>query len=201
MPVGPPTIAAEHSCTATDAKRLSCTFSGSVPLHEHVGVYYFGIGLERGPGEHLVINNSEHCAHRRAPSIPHHLRQLLMHRFQDDHRAAEEEFKRIWFVLSSICQVYLWVERNAAVFRGQISSPGGSASAFWEIGIRQLKAIALREHRLAATALRGARLHACIELLSQDPQGHPTSWDISHDRPPTPALVSWLRTFQTSCSC
>ena len=68
-----------------------------------------------------------------------------MHRFQDNHRAAEEEFRRIWFVLTSIFQVHLWVERNAEVFRGNISSPGGSALAFWKSGIRQLKAIALRE--------------------------------------------------------
>uniref|UniRef100_M4BHS4 RxLR effector candidate protein n=1 Tax=Hyaloperonospora arabidopsidis (strain Emoy2) TaxID=559515 RepID=M4BHS4_HYAAE len=88
------------------------------------------------------------------------------------------------------------MERNAAVFRGHISSPGGSASAFWESGIRQLKTIDLREHRSAATAVRGTRLHACIKLLSKDPQGHTTSRGISHDKPPTPVLVSWLGPFR-----
>ena len=118
-----------------------------------------------GAGEVELTAHFRQCANRRASSQPHRLRELLIHRFQDDHQAAGEEFRRIWFVLYSICQVHLWVERNAAVFRGKLLYTVGSASAFWESRLRQLKAIALREHRSAVTAVSEMRLLACIELL------------------------------------
>ena len=136
-------------------------------------------------------------AHRRAPPLPPRLLQLLIDRFGDDHTAAADEYRRIWFVLCSLCQVHLWVERNGVIFRGKSTSPAQSALAFWRSGLRQLKAIALREHRSAATAVRGARLHACLDILSQVPTGRQAPQTISHDELTAPALVSRFKTIQT----
>ena len=85
-----------------------------------------------------------------------HLRQRLQHRFQDGYLEAEGTFRRIWFILSSACQVHLWTERNAAVFRAELTNPLRSAVTFWDRSMRQLRAIALREHRSAEHAVKGA---------------------------------------------
>ena len=82
----------------------------------------------------------------------------------------------------------------------ETTSPAHSALAFWRSGLRQLKAIAMREHRSAATAIRGARLHACLDILSQVPTDRQVSLTFSHDELTVPALVSWFRTFQPSCT-
>ena len=153
-----------------------------------------------GVQESAVSGHFRYFAHRRAPPLPPRLLQLLIDRFGDDHTAAADEYRRIWFVLCSLCQVHLWVERNGVIFRGKSTSPAQSALAFWRSGLRQLKAIALREHRSAATAVRGARLHACLDILSQVPTGRQASQTISHDELTDPALVSWFRIFQTSCT-
>ena len=109
-----------------------------------------------GVHESAVSGHFRYFAHRRAPLLPLRLLQLLIDRFGDDHTAAADEYRRIWFVLCSLCQVHLWVERKAVIFRGKTTSPAHSALAFWRSGLRQLKAIAMQEHRSAATAVRGA---------------------------------------------
>ena len=142
----------------------------------------------------MAIDHLRHFAKRQAPPAPNRLLHRLQKRFQ-------EAYKRIWFVLSSLCQIHLWAERNVAVFRGELSNPCVKLSQILGFGLRQVKAIAIREHRSAATAVRGARLHVCTdELVLQDPRGHPPYAEISHDTLPPPALISWLRAFQTSCT-
>ena len=153
-----------------------------------------------GVQESAVSGHFRYSAHRRVPPLSPRLLQLLIDRFGDDHTAAADEYRRIWFVLCSLCQVYLWVERNAVIFEGKTTSPAHSALAFWRSGLRQLKAIAMREHRSAATAVRRARLHACLDILSQVPTGRQASLTFSHDELTVPALVYWFRTFQTSCT-
>ena len=52
-------------------------------------------------------------------------------------------------------------------------SPSTSVKGYMERGFRQVRAIAMREHQAAATAVPGARLHACLELLIQAQSGPP----------------------------
>ncbi|KAF1778115.1 hypothetical protein GQ600_21916 [Phytophthora cactorum] len=134
------------------------------------------------------------CANHQAASIPKHRRNQLDGRFQDDTEAATKEWKRIWQIMAS-------VDRNEAVYRYKKISLQECAAQYWVIGTRQLRALAKREHRKAGTAIRGATLLACLELFVQDPRGSPSLSAISHDQPPgTPAIISWLRKFQISCT-
>ena len=75
-----------------------------------------------------------------------------------------------------------------------------SATRVWESGIRQLLALAKREHRGIRTVVRGALLHAGIELFTQAPRNIGASPGNSHETLPDPDLISWLRSFQTSCT-
>lgn len=145
----------------------------------------------------LLLN----CANRQAPAISRNLQLLIARRFQDDSEAAEKEWKRIWHIMSTVCQTTLWTVRNDVVFRDDHASVSASTARFWDTGLRQLRALTKREHRGADTAIRGARLHACLELFAQDPRGFPHHPGTSHDQlPVNPALISWLRNYQRSCT-
>ena len=131
---------------------------------------------------YLVTSNLfSNCGNSQAPPIPRRLSMRLQHRFQGDSTPLQQNFGQIWFFLSSICQEHLWSERNAVVFGGFQTSPSASVNHYWERGIRQLETIAIREHRATATAVCGARLHTCLELLIQKPYGYPPYARVSHD--------------------
>ena len=141
------------------------------------------------------------CANRRATAIPRYRKALLVDRFDDDAPGAGLGWQRIWTILTTVCHTRLWTDRNAVVFRGADQYGHNGTEQQWEACIRQLRAVAKREDRAAATAIRGATLNACIELLIRQPRGSPLFQGIGHDQPPgTPALISWLRTFQRSCT-
>ena len=72
-----------------------------------------------------------------------------------------------------MCLEHLWSERNAAVVRGALTSPSAIVKSYRERGIRQVRAIAMREHRAAAIEVRGARLYTCLEVLVKEPRRHP----------------------------
>lgn len=140
------------------------------------------------------------CANRRAPSIPQAMKDQLLRRFQDDVVAGETGWTRVCFLLSSMCLTHLWTERNDAVFRGLHTTSSQSVHRFWSGGIRQLTALALREHRSAATFIQGAQLHACIEILLLEPKRSAVVDTVSHVTTPEPVLISWLQSFQSSCA-
>ena len=56
------------------------------------------------------------CVNRQAPEIPALQQSRLLESFQDDAAAGEQVWRRIWFLMSSICITYLWCERNDTVF-------------------------------------------------------------------------------------
>lgn len=140
------------------------------------------------------------CATRQAPAIPSRQRHRLFLRFQDDIEAAVEGWKRIWFLMCTICLTHLWNERNEAVFRREQSTVTTSVARFWSQGIRQLTALAKRDHRGTDTVVQGAILHACLDLFTLEPRDLPVAPEISHDTSPSPVLLFWLQSFQTSCT-
>ena len=139
-------------------------------------------------------------ANRQAPAISPRLRQRLLKRFTEDAAAGVRVWKRIWFLMSTMCLTHLWQERNDAVFRGVLTTTSQSVTHFWESGLRQLLALAKREHRGISTVVQGALLHAAIELFTQAPRDIGVASSNSHETLPDPDLISWLRSFQTSCT-
>ena len=137
---------------------------------------------------------------RQAPSIPVRQRLRLTKQFQDDADAAVVFWNRIWFLMSSTCLTQLRIERNDAVFKGERTSVPQSISRYWEVGIRQLTALAKREHRGVDTVIQGALLHAGIDLFTIEPGVFSETRVESHETLPDPVLLSWLRSFQTSCT-
>ena len=105
----------------------------------------------------VVASCLGNCANRQAPAIPVLQWSRSLVRFHDDAAAGELVWRRIWFLMSSICITHLWSERNDAVFRGVQSTTAQSVVRFWTTGVRQLTALAMREHRGAATVLQVAR--------------------------------------------
>ena len=140
------------------------------------------------------------CATRRAPAIPTRQDHQLLIRLQDDYEAGVKVWQRIWFLMSSICLSHLWKERNDAVFRGVQTTVAHSVARFWAHGVRQLTALAKRDHRCPDTAVQGAIMHACLDLFTLEPRDFPVASEVCHDSSPTPVLLSWLRSFQTSCT-
>ena len=141
------------------------------------------------------------CASRQVASIPTYRKALLADRFQEDQEAAERMWKQIWHILATICQTTLWADRNAAVYQALKKDITSTTTCFWATCIRQLRALATRAHRQVSSTVRGAMLYACIELLEHEPKGSPGLPGPSPDQPPDPpALTSWLRLYQRSCT-
>ena len=108
-----------------------------------------------------------------------------MHRLQDDHRATEEEFIRIWCVLSFICQVHLWVERNAAVSvgrslvqvevrrdAGKVVHDSRKRLLYVKIGRRLLQSeasVSTHVSNYSVKTLNGTRLHGASVTTSRRP--------------------------------
>ena len=137
---------------------------------------------------------------RQAPALPVRQRQRLNHRFQDDLDAGIMIWKRILFIMSSFCLAHLWSKRNDAVFRGVRTTAQHSVSRFWTLGIRHLSALARREHRGPNTVVAGALLHAGLDLFTLVPRDDLVYAGSGHDKLPDTDLLSWLRSFQTSCA-
>ena len=121
-------------------------------------------------------------------------------RDRDDADAAVVVWNGIRFLMSSICLTRLWIERNDAVFKGERTSVPQSISRYWEVGIRQLTALAKREHRGVDTVIQGALLHAGLDLFTIEPRVLLETTVESHETLPDPVLLSWLRSFQTFCT-
>ena len=64
----------------------------------------------------------------------------------------------------------------------------------------QLTALAKRDHRGPDTVVQGAVLHACLDIFILEPRDRPVALEVSHDSSPSPVLLSWFRSFQTSCT-
>ena len=140
------------------------------------------------------------CASRRVVSVPAHRKTLLKDRFQDDWEEAERIWKRIWYILVTICQTKLWTYRNDAVYQAATKDITSTTTNFWDTCTRQVRAIALREHRNVSYAIQGATLYACIELIEYEPRRPPGSTGVSPRQTTDPlALATWLRLFQRSC--
>ena len=57
-----------------------------------------------------------------------------------------------------------------------------SAASFWQHGVRQLTALAKRDHRSSDidTAIQGAILHACLDFLTMEPRDHAIASVVRH---------------------
>ena len=58
--------------------------------------------------------------------------EQLSLRTQDDAGTAKRVWIQIWHVLATICQTRIWVDRNAAVYKG-VTFPLSAASAVYEL--------------------------------------------------------------------
>ena len=84
--------------------------------------------------------------------------EQLRREHPDEADAYESIWKRIWFIVSSICITTLWVQRNRVTFQHEVVTINGSVAEFWETSMRQLRAIGKRESRRAAFQIQGTRL-------------------------------------------
>ncbi|EGZ27402.1 hypothetical protein PHYSODRAFT_476982, partial [Phytophthora sojae] len=143
------------------------------------------------------------CMSRSPPKLSSAVRARLRSAFADEVAAYEVEWNRIWWILSSICITVLWKQRNRVAHQGEQVTQHGSQQEFLKIGLQQLRALALRERRRSQTKIQGTRLLLCLGILARQPLEAPPQ-GVSQVQPPdrstTPALISWLRKFQTSCT-
>ena len=86
-------------------------------------------------------------------------------------------------------------EINAAIYLGSSTFPASSVFEYFNLDLRPLETITIRERQTAATAVRKTRLHVCIDSFNQDPKNKP---GVSDDTMPQCAFISCFRTFQTS---
>ena len=114
------------------------------------------------------------------------------------------QWKRIWWILCSVCISILSIQHYSVVHDQLQLSLQGSVRKVCANGLRQLRALSARERRKLHSRVQGIRLRQCIEILdaSTAPSraSHPV---VNHVQPPdhsTPALLIWLRTFQRSCT-
>ena len=151
-----------------------------------------------------VSQYAGNCLARTPPPMSRTLLQRLQRAFGDTVEEYIAQWKRIWWILCSVCISTLWIQRNRAVHEQQRLSLQGSVLEFSSNGLRQLRALSARERRTLHSRVQGIRLWQCIELLADTTAPSRASHHVvSHVQPPgnsTPALLIWLRTFQRSCS-
>ena len=151
-----------------------------------------------------VSQYAGNCLSRTPPPMSRTLLQRLQRAFGDTVEEYIAQWKRIWWILCSVCISTLWIQRNRAVHEQQRLSLQGSVLEFSSNGLRQLRALSARERRTLHSRVQGIRLWQCIELLDDTTAPSRASHHVvSHVQPPgnsTPALLIWLRTFQRSCS-
>uniref|UniRef100_M4BJM1 RxLR effector candidate protein n=1 Tax=Hyaloperonospora arabidopsidis (strain Emoy2) TaxID=559515 RepID=M4BJM1_HYAAE len=78
------------------------------------------------------------CTDRQAPEILVLQWSRLLERFQDDVAAGEQVWRRIWFLMCSICITRLWSKLNGAIFRGAQSTTSASVSGVSNHYLEQL---------------------------------------------------------------
>ena len=69
-----------------------------------------------------------------------------------------------------------------------------TTTRFWATCVCQLGVIATREHQQLSSAIRGAMLHVCIELLEHEPRGSPGSTRTSPGQSPESLALACART-------
>ena len=149
--------------------------------------HWTGEGVER-------FKMSNHFRHRSSSGspLPQRVRQLL---FIVSRMATSP--RRIWFVLCSVCQLHLWVERNAAVYSGRDIFFGrecvnilGNRYAASE-GNRPTHTSICGNYRQCGSSSRLSR------TICQESQGHSASQAVSQPRHPSPRrlYVGLGRTF------
>ncbi|EGZ06522.1 hypothetical protein PHYSODRAFT_532242, partial [Phytophthora sojae] len=89
------------------------------------------------------------------------------------------------------------------VRQGGRVSQESSVREFRQAAGQHLRALAKRKRSKPHTMVQGTRLLLCLDMY--DCPLHETPQQVvGHVRPPgslqTPALISWLRTYQTSCT-
>ena len=90
---------------------------------------------------------------------------------------------------------------SAEAFRGECVTASEGAMSFRAEAVRQLEAVARREYRKVGAVVRGAKLYACLEKITQTPSKVVVPHDTCPDealRSTTPAFLTWLRTYQLS---
>lgn len=99
------------------------------------------------------------CASRSPPAIAPELSYRLRCVFQDEVAEYEREWKRIWWILSTICVTVLWSQRNRVVHQGSHVTIESSVAAFQATGLRQLRALAKRTMNSADHDTRNASIN------------------------------------------
>jgi hypothetical protein len=161
--------------------------------------------IQHWTGEQWAEDNIHHfqtsCASRKAPSMSAGMARRIKEHTPDDEKEMVTEWTRMWRILASVCITSLWIQRNRVVFHQEEMTADRSVQEFWATRLRQLRALSKRERRSSDRQIQGARLHLCQQELErtpreQSPQVRSPEQPPDHDK--APALLSRLRTYQTS---
>jgi hypothetical protein len=143
----------------------------------------------------------QYCASRKAPPLSKTTKSRMRKAYPDDEKEYQDEWRRIWRILSSVCMTSLWIKRNTVVFQQEETTAEASAQEFWVTAMRQLRALAKRERSKPEKQIQGIRLSLCQQVLDDRSREHPRSV-VSPVQPPdltkAPALLTRLRQYQIS---
>ena len=137
------------------------------------------------------------------PPLSDYIRRMVAQRYPDEQGSFNEDWARCWNILCAVAVTSLWIRRVQRIFRGECVTAREGAMSFWAEAVRQLEAVARREYRKVGTVVRGAKLYACLEILTQTPSKVAVTHDTCPDealRSTNPAFLTWLRTYQLSCT-
>lgn len=144
------------------------------PVRKHVGLFSLAAGRDGNARD------------RRSGAS-----RQVMCVFQDEATEYKREWKRMWWILRTVCMTVSWLQSNRVVHQGSKATIESSVAAFQAAGLRQLRALAKRERQNPRTT----RVLFCLELtlFQQDPKEAPRH-EASHVQPPgppsAPALLS-----------
>jgi hypothetical protein len=141
------------------------------------------------------------CASRKAPPLSATTKKRIQETHPDEVKQYQEEWKRLWRILTSICLTSLWTQRNRVIFQQEEVTAESSAQEYWTTAMRQLRAVAKRERSKPDKQIQGIRLSLCQQALDDRSREH-SPRVMSPVQPPdlnkAPALLTRLRKYQTS---
>ena len=136
---------------------------------------------------------------RTAPDLPPAVREEIGRIFPETAEEIRRAWVRIWWIACSICFATLWVQRNRWVHKHEETTVDQAESELRHTLLRQLQAVAIREHRFNRDGDDCVFFRLATELFRAPVTQHPiTRYEPGRQLTSPVGVLERLETFQLS---
>ena len=102
---------------------------------------------------------------RSAPELPPSVWEVIKQVFPDNADIVGQDWKRIWWIVCSVCVTTLWPQRTRSIHKRESAFTKQEIAEVKQVFLRQLRAVAMKEQRGDRNANNGVYLHLATELF------------------------------------